>query len=103
MSHSNIKITQHEDEPCIEIKGLWDQSALDGLIKIFQKALTKVHARLYLRLSDLDYLDSAALGVIMFNMNELSKRNAKLVLLQPSEEMRLILKTTSLDKVLEIR
>ena len=34
---------------------------------------------------------------------ELAKRNARLVLIEPSEEMRQILRTTSLDKVLEIR
>jgi anti-anti-sigma factor len=103
MSQSSIKIAHFESEPCIEIKGQWDQGSLDTLIKAFQKSLTKVGTRLFLRLSELDYLDSAALGVIMFNMNELAKRNAKLVLLEPSAEMRQILRTTSLDKVLEIR
>jgi hypothetical protein len=39
----------------------------------------------------------------MFNMRELAKQNSKLVLLDPSEEMRDILHTASLDRVLEIR
>jgi hypothetical protein len=39
----------------------------------------------------------------MFNMRELAKRNAKLVLLQPSVEMMDILRTASLDRILEIR
>lgn len=103
MAQSGIKSTSYENEPCIEIKGDWDQAGLDALIKAFQKSLPKVQARMFLRLSELDYLDSAGLGVIMFNMNELAKRNAKLILLDPSEEMRQILRTTSLDKVLEIR
>jgi anti-anti-sigma factor len=103
MAQSSIKILQYEDEPCIEIKGQWDQGTLDTLIKSFQKTVTKVRASLYLKLSELDYLDSAALGVIMFNMNELSKHNAKLILLEPSQEMRQILRTTSLDRILEIR
>lgn len=103
MAQSSIKVLQHEDEPCIEIKGQWDQGTLDSLIKAFQKTVPKVNARLFLKLAELDYLDSAALGVIMFNMNELSKNNAKLVLLEPSAEMRQILRTTSLDRILEIR
>jgi anti-sigma B factor antagonist len=103
MSTTNIKTSNHESEPCIEIKGEWDQSGLESLIKAFQKMVPKAGTKLYLRLAELDYLDSAGLGVIMFNMNELAKRNAKLVLLSPSEEMRQILRTTSLDKVLEIR
>lgn len=103
MSQSSIKILQHEDEPCIEIKGQWDQGTLDNLIKAFQKTVPKVHSKLFLKLAELDYLDSAALGVIMFNMNELTKSNAKLVLLDPSAEMRQILRTTSLDRILEIR
>lgn len=103
MSQSSIKIHQHEDEPCIEIKGQWDQGTLDSLIKAFQKTVPKVQTRLFLKLAELDYLDSAALGVIMFNMNELTKSNAKLVLLDPSAEMRQILRTTSLDRILEIR
>lgn len=103
MSQSNIKVMHYEGEPCIEIKGEWDQDGLDALIKAFQKNLPKVDAKMFLRLAELDYLDSAGLGVIMFNMNELAKKNAKLVLLDPSDEMRQILRTTSLDKVLEIR
>lgn len=103
MAQSSIKILQHEDEPCIEIKGQWDQDTLDSLIKAFQKTVPKVNGSLFLKLAELDYLDSAALGVIMFNMNELSKTSAKLVLLDPSSEMRQILRTTSLDRILEIR
>jgi anti-anti-sigma factor len=76
---------------------------LDSLIKAFQKNIGKVNGRLFLRMSQLDYMDSAALGVIMFNMRELAKRNAKLVLLQPSVEMMDILRTASLDRILEIR
>lgn len=103
MAQSNIKVSSHEGEPCIEIKGEWDQPSLDALIKAFQKSISKTESRLFLKLTEADYLDSAGLGVIMFNMNELAKRNAKLILLDPSEEMRQILRTTSLDKVLEIR
>jgi anti-anti-sigma factor len=103
MSQSNIKIMHYEGEPCIEIKGEWDQAGLDSLIKAFQKHVPKVESRMFLRMAELDYLDSAGLGVIMFNMNELAKKNAKLILLEPSDEMRQILRTTSLDKVLEIR
>jgi anti-sigma B factor antagonist len=103
MAQSNVKVITFEGQPCIEIRGEWDQASLDALIKAFQKTLPKAEGSLFLKLSDLDYLDSAGLGVIMFNMNELAKRKARLVLVQPSEEMRQILRTTSLDKVLEIR
>ncbi len=98
-----IKTLTHEGEPCIELRGHWERNALDALIKAFQKTLGKCRERLFLRMSDLDYMDSAALGVIMFNMRELAKHNCKLVLLEPSEEMRDILHTASLDRVLEIR
>jgi anti-anti-sigma factor len=103
MTQTSIKTTSHEGEPCIEIKGEWSQATLDSLIKAFQKSVAKAGSILFLKLTDLDYLDSAGLGVIMFHMNELAKKNAKLVLIDPSAEMRQILRTTSLDKVLEIR
>jgi len=103
MSQVQIKILQHEGDPMIEIKGHWDQSALDGLIKAFQKCMGKLKSQLFLRMTDLDYMDSAAMGVIMFNMRELAKRDAKLVLVKPSAEMRDILHTASLDRILEIR
>jgi anti-anti-sigma factor len=103
MALPNIKMTTYEGEPCIEIKGEWGPATLDALIKAFQKSNPKARSRLFLGLAEADYLDSAGLGVIMFNMNELAKRNAKLILLDPSAEMRQILRTTSLDKVLEIR
>ncbi len=103
MSQSNIKVSNFEGEPCIEVKGEWDQAGLESLIKAFQKCVPKSSTRLFLRLAELDYLDSAGLGVIMFNMNELAKHKAKLTLLSPSEEILQILRTTSLDKILEIR
>jgi anti-anti-sigma factor len=103
MAQTTIKSSQHEGQPCIEIRGQWEQNTLDSLIRTFQKSMAKVESVLFLRLTDLDYLDSAALGVIMFHMNELAKRSARLILIDPSPEMRQILRTTSLDKVLEIR
>ena len=103
MSQTQIKSLQMEGDPLIEVRGKWDQSSLDALIKAFQKNLAKVTSRLFLRLSELDYMDSAALGVIMFNMRELAKKNAKLVLLNPSSDMMDILRTASLDRILEIR
>jgi anti-anti-sigma factor len=103
MTQAIIKTHQHEGEPCIEIKGQWSQGTLDTLIKAFQKSMGKVQSVLFLKLTELDYLDSAGLGVIMFHMNELAKRNAKLVLIEPSPEMLQILRTISLDKILEIR
>lgn len=103
MSQVQIKTHHLEGEPLIDVRGQWDSGALDSLIKAFQKNVSKARTTLYLRMSELDYLDSAALGVIMFHMNELSKRKARLVILEPSQEMRDILHTASLDKVLEIR
>ncbi len=103
MAQTQIKALQYEGEPLIEIKGHWDQGALDALIKAFKKCLGNVKQRLFLKMSDLDYMDSAALGVIMFNMRELAKRDNKLVLIQPSPEMMDILRTASLDRILEIR
>lgn len=103
MSNASIKTILHEGQPCIEIKGQWSPNILDSLIKAFQKAVPKSDTTLFLKLTELDYLDSAALGVIMFHMNELARKSAKIVLLEPSPEMRQILHTISLDKILEIR
>jgi anti-anti-sigma factor len=103
MSQVQIKTHQLEGEPLIEVRGEWDSDALNSLIKAFQKSVAKAREILFLRMTELDYLDSAALGVIMFHMNELSKRKARLVIVEPSPEMRDILHTASLDKVLEIR
>ncbi len=103
MSQLQIKTQQMSGEPMIDMRGKWDSGSLDGFIKAFQKTVQRVNTILFLRMTELDYLDSAALGVIMFHMNELSKRKARLVIVEPSAEMRDILHTASLDKVLEIR
>ena len=103
MSQIQIKSQQMNGEPMIDVRGQWDSGALDSLIKAFQKNVSKANSTMFLKMTELDYLDSAALGVIMFHMNELSKRKARLVILEPSQEMRDILHTASLDKVLEIR
>jgi len=100
---ARIESQVFEGEPVIEVSGHWDQGAVESLIRTFRECLERVDKRLYLRLDGLDFLDSSALSVILFYMRELAKRDAKLVLLQPSPEMRELLHVVSLDQVLEIR
>ena len=100
---ARIESQSFEGEPVIEVNGHWDQGAVEDFIRIFRDCLDRVDKRLYLRLEGIDFLDSSALSVILFNMRELAKRGAKLVLLQPSPEMRELLHVVTLDRVLEIR
>ncbi len=103
MSALNLKTVLFAEEPCIELKGACDQRSLDVLIKAFQKAVPKAKESLYLRLTELEYLDSSALGVIMFNYHELKNKSAKLIVLEPSDEMRELFHSTSLDKIIIIQ
>jgi len=104
MHRFSIKSRIHEGEPCIDIKGyLSNDNGLDSLLQAFQKSLEKVKENLYVRMADLTFIDSTCLGVIMFNFNKLSKQNRKLVILDPSEEIRNLMEYTSLDKVFHIQ
>ncbi len=103
MPRTKIQSLVYQGEPLIDIRGHWEPSALDDLIRAFQAGMEKVAARLFLRIPDLDYLDSAAMGVIMLHMREMSQRQAKLVLLQPSLAIRHALRTVSLEGLLEIQ
>jgi anti-anti-sigma factor len=103
MLRTKIKIGRHQNEPLIEILGHWQQSTLDLLFRAFQKCVSKAQNHLFLRASELDYLDSAGIGLILINARELGTRNIKLVLLQPSEEIRKALQIIHLDGILEIQ
>lgn len=102
MGQAIIKTSTHHNEPCIEIRGSCDQGALDSLIKAFQKMYPKVREKLFIDVSQLTYADSSTLGFIMFHFNKLAQEQRRLVLLQPSDEVRQILRTTSLDRVLTV-
>jgi len=103
MAKTKIKSSELEGEPLIEIRGHWEHGALDDLIRAFRKGVSKVRERTLLRTFDLDYLDSAAMGVIMLNVREMAGRHAKLVLLQPSQALRNALRAVKLDGMMEIK
>ncbi len=92
----------HGVHPCLSIKGSCNQRDLEPLVRAFKEILPKVRHSLYLRLSEVPYMDSAALGVLISNFNDLLRQNRRLVILEPSKEVRRLLSTTSLDKIVPI-
>jgi len=55
-----------------------------------------------LNLTDVTYLDSGALNVLIFAQNHLQKRNGKLILISPSEYVSDVLKLVGFDRLITI-
>ncbi len=92
----------HGTHPCLEIRGSCSQRDLETLVKAFKEMLPKVTHALYLKLSEVSYLDSAAVGVLISYFNELLSQNRRMIILKPSKEVLRLLQTTSLDKIFPI-
>jgi anti-anti-sigma factor len=64
--------------------------------------LEKSHLKIALNLSEVTYLDSGALNVIIYSHNTLKKRSGTLVLIEPNEYVRDVLEVVGLDKLVKI-
>lgn len=55
-----------------------------------------------LNLAQVTYLDSGALNVLIYCHNTLSKRDGRLVLIEPNEYVRDVLEVVGLDKLVKV-
>ena len=87
----------------IDIVGKIDRLKDSIVLKSFiNTLLEKDQINIALNLSQVTYLDSGALNVLIYSHNTLRKRGGKLILIEPNEYVRDVLDIVGLNKLVKI-
>ncbi len=87
----------------IDIAGKINKLKDSVTLKSFMKNLfAKKKYNIAFNISQVTYLDSGALNVLIFCHNVLSQKNGKLVLIAPNEYIRDVIEVVGLDKLVKI-
>jgi anti-sigma B factor antagonist len=97
-----IKQDFNESEKCWDFKvgGEVDISNADELRTALNDAYDNTNADFKINLSDLSYMDSTGLGVIIGLFGKVKKDGYVVTLIEPRDNVKKLLRITSLDKVL---
>ena len=103
MTAFEADLSQPDDES-VMVKLIGEFAGLEALefeIKLMSH-LESAKKRLILNMSEVPYLDSAALGLLMKTATAANGANKKFILLAPSEGVMKVLKITKTDKFFNI-
>jgi anti-anti-sigma factor len=99
----DIGTRTYNDFQVVELIGKIDRLKDSIVLKSYVNALLeKDCTRIALNLSEVTYLDSGALNVLIYSHNMLKKRNGNLVLIEPNEYVKDVLEVVGLDKLVKI-
>ena len=94
--------TSQYNTPILRVNGKIIGDAVDALRREMRTQIEQGGGHLILDLTHVPLLDSSALGAIIAKLQELTKSDGKLVLLNPQEAVQNVLAVTRLDTILEI-
>ena len=104
MKDEALEITEEadEDNKVIEfiLKGRVDSFSSDVLNFKLDRALSEEYKKLILNMSQVEYLSSAGIRVILNTYKNAKKAGGKLGIEKPSESVRNVLGMTALDELL---
>ena len=104
MKDEALEITEEKDENdgAVEfiLKGRVDSFSSDVLNFKLERALNEGDKKLVLNMSQVEYLSSAGIRVILNNYKNAKKAGGKLGIESPSESVRNVLGMTALDQLL---
>ncbi len=86
----------------LAIRGRIDTYSIHSLQQQMDQALIAKPAGLVIDLSEVDFMDSSGLAVLVQSMKKWRERGGDLRLCNPMQPVRMILELTRLDKALEI-
>ena len=99
-----LEVTEEKDEDnkVVEfiLKGRVDSSSSDVLNFKLERALKEEYKKLILNMSQVEYLSSAGIRVILNNYKNAKKAGGKLGIESPTESVRNVLGMTALDELL---
>ena len=98
-----IKNVHEDNYHILKVIGEVDASSSIELDTAMQKALEEGHENLLIDCTSLEYISSAGLGVFMSYLEDLKKKNMKLVFYGLNDKVFNVFSILGLDQLLEIR
>ena len=91
------------DFQVVQLVGKIDRLKDSIVLKSYVNTLVdKNQTSIALNLSEVTYLDSGALNVLIYSHNTLKKKGGSLVLIEPNEYVKDVLEVVGLDKLVKI-
>ena len=104
MKDEALEVTEENDKDTgvanFNLKGRVDSSSSDVLNFKLERALKEEYKKLILNMSQVEYLSSAGIRVILNNYKNAKKAGGKLGIESPTESVRNVLGMTALDELL---
>lgn len=98
----HMKIGSFEDLVLIRLKGRCTFSGLAQFEDVLDLVRHRPPTRFELNLSDLEYIDSSGVGMLLMVHEACEKKQSTLVIVKPSPQVMKVLRLTRLDQMLTI-
>lgn len=99
-----IEWTPHGDDAAlIRVEGRLDAHLAPELRHALDETEAAGRHRLFVVLAGVDFMDSAGLAAVVSGLKRARRNGGELVLVDPSSQVRQLLDTTLLDRVIPIR
>ncbi len=95
-------VTDGDDVVVLVISGPMDVETVPGLRDLIARLIEDGHRRLVLDVSQVDFIDSIGLGVIVGVVHRLRPHDGSLALVDPSAQVRRVLEITQLVRVVAV-
>ena len=103
---SAVEISVENPSSDLTVLHLWGEfegmAALDAKEKLLQYAQTQVKPNMMIDLAQVEYIDSAAIGILLEMARMLKVKKIKVGLIHVAEPVRKVLEITKIDKILPI-
>lgn len=98
----NVVIEPNAEATRIALTGRFDAHEVTGFRAGLDRAFADGHHNITVRLEDVNFLDSSALAELVRGMKHARQNGGDLVLVAPSDPVRVILELTGLDRAFVI-
>lgn len=98
----DVKYDEGKSKWDVNISGELDYSNTDGLKSLLYKKIDEKCQDVVINLSELNYIDSSGLGVMVGVLKKLKLCDKKLTIVRPKDNVAKIFKITSLDKIINM-
>ncbi len=98
--NSNYK--DDSDSWTVELSGELDVSCADRLKKELDDNIEKSFSDIKFDMSNLQYIDSTGIGIIVGTMKKLKSRDKNITILKAKDNVRKIFKITGLDQIIHM-